>query len=62
MGYPYPLPKKFLCGFVRIPGVVWRQEGVQTPQTPVALPLIALYMFNPKSLFVYCKAGQQFRT
>jgi hypothetical protein len=34
MGYLYPLPKKFLCSFVRIPGVVWRQVGEFNPQTP----------------------------
>jgi hypothetical protein len=39
MGYPYPLPKKFLCGFVRIQGVVLEASGVSNPQTPLASPL-----------------------
>jgi hypothetical protein len=42
MGYPYPLPKKFLCGFVRIPGVVLEASGGSNPQTPVASPLAAV--------------------
>jgi hypothetical protein len=31
LGYPYALPKKFLRGFVRIPGVVLEASGGSNP-------------------------------
>jgi hypothetical protein len=40
MGYPYPIQKKFIRGFVRIPGVVLEASGGSTPQiSPRASPL-----------------------
>jgi hypothetical protein len=46
MGYPYPLPKKYLSGFVRIPGVILEASGggggfkPPPPPPPVASPLV----------------------
>jgi hypothetical protein len=37
MGYPYPRPKKFLCGFVRIPGVILEASGGAQPPPPRGL-------------------------
>jgi hypothetical protein len=55
MGYPYPLPKKFLCGFVRIPGVIPEASGgVQPPQTPppVAAPLAIVSYYYAKTCLI----------
>jgi hypothetical protein len=47
MGYPYPLPKKFLCGFARIPGVILEaSEGVQTPKPPRGLATVLFIILN----------------
>jgi hypothetical protein len=41
-GVPLSPPKKFLCGFVRIPGVVLEASGGSNPKPPVASPLAAV--------------------
>jgi hypothetical protein len=41
MGYPIPFPKKFLCGFVRIPGVILEASGGFKPPKPPLGLLIA---------------------
>jgi hypothetical protein len=44
MGYPYPVPKKFLRGFIKISEVVLEASGgFKPPKPPVASPLIIIF-------------------